>query len=75
MVGIDPATGEQRYVATLPPGVAGSGLDCHLSAGQAVFYRGSLYLLAGQWNVLPDYQRVVRVVAPRRPRTPRGARR
>ena len=67
VVRIDPATGRQRYIATLPRDLAGSDLDCHLSADyphQAVFDAGSLYLLAGQStlvNGLPAYQRVVRV--------------
>jgi hypothetical protein len=61
VVEIDPATGRQRYVATLRRGVAGADLDGHLWAGQSVFYEGSLYLLAGQAGVLADYQRVVQV--------------
>jgi hypothetical protein len=67
VVRIDPATGQQRYIATLPRSVAGGDLDCHLSADyphQAVFDAGSLYLLAGQSNLIdgnPAYQRVVRV--------------
>jgi hypothetical protein len=67
VVRIDPATGRQAYIAKLPRDVAGSDLDCHLSADypdQAVFDAGSLYLLAGQSNLIdgnPAYQRVVRV--------------
>ena len=67
VVRIDPATGRQDYIATLPRNVAGSDLDCHLSAdypNQAIFDAGSLYLLAGQStlvNGLPAYQRIVRV--------------
>jgi hypothetical protein len=61
VVRIDPVTGRQRYVATLPRNVAGSDLDCHLSAHQAVLYAGSLYLLAEQSGAIPDHQRVVRV--------------
>ncbi|HEX4034068.1 MAG TPA: hypothetical protein VHX66_06460 [Solirubrobacteraceae bacterium] len=58
---IDPLTGRQRYVTTLPRNLAGSALDCHLSAHQAVFYAGSLYLLVQQSGDVPDYQRVLRV--------------
>jgi hypothetical protein len=67
IVRIDPATGRQAYIATLPREQAGSDLDCHLSAdypNQAVFDAGSLYLLAGQSSLIdgnPAYQRVVRV--------------
>jgi hypothetical protein len=67
VVRIDPATGRQAYIATLPREQAGSDLDCHLSAddpNQAVFDAGSLYLLAGQSSLIdgnPAYQRVVRV--------------
>jgi len=67
VVRIDPATGRQGYIATLPRNIAGSELDCHLSAdypNQAVFNAGSLYLLAGQSNLIdsnPGYQRVVRI--------------
>jgi hypothetical protein len=67
IVRIDPATGRQAYIATLPREQAGSDLDCHLSADypdQAVFDAGSLYLLAGQSSLIdgnPAYQRVVRV--------------
>jgi hypothetical protein len=67
VVRIDPATGRQAYIATLPRNIAGSDLDCHLSADypdQAVFDAGSLYLLAGQSSLIngnPAYQRVVRV--------------
>jgi hypothetical protein len=61
VVRIDPATGRQSYIARLPRNVAGSDLDCHLSANQAVFDAGSLYLLAGQASAIPGYQRVLRV--------------
>jgi hypothetical protein len=68
VVRIDPATGRQSYVATLPRNLAGGDLDCHLSAdypNQAVFDDGSLYLLAGAASYtaayLPGYQRVIRV--------------
>jgi hypothetical protein len=67
VVRIDPATGRQGYIATLPRSVAGGDLDCHLSAdypNQSVFDAGSLYLLAGQSNLIdgsPAYRRVVRV--------------
>jgi hypothetical protein len=63
-VRIEPATGRQSYVATLPRNLAGSDLDCHLSAGypdQAVFDDDSLYLLAGASSYTAGYQRVVRV--------------
>jgi hypothetical protein len=61
VVRIDPLTGRQSYVATLPRNLVGSDLDCHLSAHQAVFYAGSLYLLAEQSGAIPDYQLVVRI--------------
>ena len=61
VVQIDPLTGRQSYVATLPRNLAGAHLDCHLSAHQAVFDAGSLYLLVEQSGAIPDYQRVVRV--------------
>lgn len=65
VIGIDPTTGRQRPVATLPRDLAGTDLDCHLSAGQAVFDDGSLYLLAdpltGAPGSPPGYQRVLRV--------------
>ncbi len=64
VVRIDPLTGRQSYVATLPRNVAGGELDCHLTTHQAVFDSGSLYLLAGQASTVdgnPGYQRVVRV--------------
>jgi len=61
VVRIDPKTGLQSYVATLPRNLVGSNLNCHLHPHQAVFYAGSLYLLAEQSGAIPDYQRVVRV--------------
>lgn len=61
VVRIDPATGAQSYVATLSRSLAGTALECHLSAHQAVFYGRSLYLLVEQSGDVPDYQRVVRV--------------
>jgi hypothetical protein len=61
VVRIDPLTGRQSYVATLPRNLVGSNLDCHLFPHQAVFHAGSLYLLAEQSGAIPDYQRVVRL--------------
>jgi hypothetical protein len=64
VVRIDPVTGRQSYLATLPRNLAGTDLDCHLSAHQAVLDAGSLYLLAGESSVPPGnpgYQRVVQV--------------
>ncbi len=61
VVRIDPATGRQSYIATIPPGIAGSQLDCHLMERQGLFYDGAFYVLAGQWSQIPNYQRVVRV--------------
>jgi hypothetical protein len=61
VVRIDPATGRQSYVATIPRSIAGSQLDCHLVERQGLFYDGAFYVLAGQWSQIPNYQRVVRV--------------
>ncbi len=48
VVAINPDTGRQRVVATLPPGSAGRGFDCQsqdLGVGQGVIAGGNLYLL------------------------------
>jgi hypothetical protein len=61
VVRIDPATGRQSYVATIPLSIAGSQLDCHLMERQGLFYDGAFYVLAGQWSQISNYQLVVRV--------------
>jgi hypothetical protein len=61
LVRIDPATGAQSYVATLPRRDAGAALDCHLYGYQAVLDDGAFYVLAGQVNNYPDYTQVVRL--------------
>jgi hypothetical protein len=61
LVRVDPATGTQSYVATMPQYDAGSGLDCHLYAGQAVLHDGAFFVLAGEAGNFPAYTQVVRL--------------
>jgi hypothetical protein len=61
LVRIDPATGSQSYVATLPPDDAGPALDCHIHRDQAVLYDGAFYVLTGQSDGVPAYSQVVRL--------------
>jgi hypothetical protein len=61
IIRINPATGGQRYVATLTRSESGADFDCFLGDSQAVVYRGSIYLLAGVWDDLGATQRLVRV--------------
>ena len=43
---IDPATGKQSYVASLPAKYVGSQFDCHLYSYQSAFGDGALYFLS-----------------------------
>jgi hypothetical protein len=62
VVRVDPATGEQSYVATLPIGLVGSGLDCHLVASQGLLAADAYYFLADPGGPGDnEYSRVVRV--------------
>jgi hypothetical protein len=61
LIRIDPATGAQRYVATLPRRDAGPALDCHLYGSQAVLDDGAFYVLTGQSDGVPAYTQVVRM--------------
>lgn len=61
LIRIDPATGAQSYVATLPRRGTGAALDCHLESYQAVLDDGAFYVLAGQVSGRPEYTRVVRL--------------
>jgi hypothetical protein len=61
LVRIDPATGAQSYVATLPPDDAGPALDCHIYRDQAVLDDGAFYVLTGQTDNYPEYTRIVRL--------------
>lgn len=61
LIRIDPATGAQRYVATLPRRDAGPALDCHLYGYQAVLDDGAFYVLTGQSGGIPAYTQVVRL--------------
>jgi len=46
LVRVDPATGRQSYVATLPVSLIGTGLDCHLAAPQGLVADNAFYFLA-----------------------------
>jgi hypothetical protein len=46
VVRVDPATGSQSYVTTLPVGLVGAGLDCHLVAPQGLVADNAFYFLA-----------------------------
>ena len=62
VVRINPSTGVQSYVASLPVSLVGEGLDCHLTAGQSVFTDGALYFLADPGGPGDNqYARVARV--------------
>ncbi len=63
IVRIDPATGRQSYVATLPERDAGRYLGCDLEEGQAAFTDGALYLLSDPVNYGYGYRELVRVSA------------
>ena len=45
-VRVDPDTGRQSYVAALPVGLVGTGLDCHLVASQGLVADNAFYFLA-----------------------------
>jgi hypothetical protein len=47
VVRVDPVTGRQSYVATLPVGLVGTALDCHLVASQGVVADDAFYFVAG----------------------------
>jgi hypothetical protein len=62
VVRIDPATGQQSYIATIAPSLAGAQLDCHLVAHQGLFYHDAFYVVANDsGDLVADYQRVLRV--------------
>jgi hypothetical protein len=62
VVRVDPATGEQSYVATLPLGLVGAELDCHLVASQGLVADDAFYFLAEPSGPGDNqYSRVVRV--------------
>jgi len=62
VVRIDPTTGRQSYVAALPIGLAGTGLDCHLITSQGLVADGAFYFLADPTGPGDNqYSRVVRV--------------
>lgn len=46
VVRVDPATGAQSYVASVPVSVVGTGLDCHRVAAQGIFAYDAFYFLA-----------------------------
>jgi hypothetical protein len=62
VVRVDPATGRQSYVATLPVGLVGTGLDCHLVSAQGFVADDAFYFLADQTGLGDNqYSRVVPV--------------
>jgi hypothetical protein len=62
LVRIDPATGRQSYVATLPSALVGTGFDCHLVTSQGLVADGAFYFLADPTGPGDNqYSRVVRV--------------
>lgn len=61
VVNIDPDTGSEHVVATLPPLVIPIGREGGLSAGQAVIFDGSMYLLEPPLIHGLGYSSVVRV--------------
>jgi hypothetical protein len=61
IVRIDPATGRQSYVATVPSRDVGSQLDCHLYSYQSAFGDGALYFLSDSQEPGIEYGLLVRV--------------
>ncbi|HEX3616429.1 MAG TPA: hypothetical protein VHU61_07825 [Solirubrobacteraceae bacterium] len=61
LIRIDPATGTQSYVATVPLADDGHAFDCHLYSDQAVLDDGAFFVLAGEINNFPEYTQVVRL--------------
>ncbi len=61
VVRIDPATGKQSYVASVPSKDVGSQFDCHLYSYQSAFGDGALYFLSDSQEPGIQYGLLVRV--------------
>jgi hypothetical protein len=61
VVRINPATGKQDYVTTVPSKDVGSQFDCHLFSYQSAFGDGALYFLSDSQEPGTHYEMVVRV--------------
>ena len=58
---IDPVTGKQSYVASVPSKDVGSQFDCHLYSYQSAFGDGALYFLSDSQEPGIQYGLLVRV--------------